>query len=82
LEQGNYELEQRYQNQQQHQISFGAQYAIGIMHVAIAVNGTNMRVYLDKVKVVGTDMFLASSKNKYFYVSTSTRLDNGALEIR
>ena len=55
-----------------------AQYAIGKMHVAIAVNGNNMRVYLDKVKVLDTEMFLNSSKNKYFYISTSTRLDNGA----
>lgn len=55
-----------------------AQYAIGKMHVAIAVNGNNMRVYLDKVKVLDTEMFLNSSKNKYFYISTSTRLDNDA----
>ncbi|ANI89189.1 hypothetical protein A9P82_07720 [Arachidicoccus ginsenosidimutans] len=55
-----------------------AQYAVGKMHVAIAVNGNNMRVYLDKVKVLDTQMFLSSSKNKYFYFSTSTQLDNGA----
>lgn len=55
-----------------------AQYAIGRMHVAIAVNGNSMRVYLDKVKVLDTEMFLNNSKNKYFYISTSTRLDNGA----
>lgn len=41
-----------------------AQYAIGKMHVAIAVNGNDMRVYLDKVKVLDTEMFLNSSKKQ------------------
>lgn len=55
-----------------------AAYAIGIMHVAIKVKGENMQVFLDKVKVLDTRMFLGTSKTKYFYISTGTRLDNGA----
>ncbi|MGF7231897.1 hypothetical protein [Arachidicoccus sp.] len=55
-----------------------AAYAIGIMHVAIKVKGDNMQVYLDKVKVLDTQMFLATSKTKYFYISPSTKLDNSA----
>ncbi|AYD46944.1 MAG TPA: hypothetical protein VFQ86_11305 [Arachidicoccus soli] len=55
-----------------------AAYAVGIMHVAIKVNGENMQVFLDKAKVLDTHMFLGTSKTKYFYISTGTRLDNGA----
>lgn len=55
-----------------------AAYAVGIMHVAIKVNGENMQAFLDKVKVLDTRMFLGTSKTKYFYISTGTRLDDGA----
>lgn len=59
-----------------------AQYAVGTMHVAIAVQGTNMQVYLDKVKVLDTEMFLPQSKKKYFYCSTSTQIShNGQIGI-
>jgi hypothetical protein len=54
------------------------QYAVGKMHVAISVNGSSMKVYLDKVKVLDADMFLNTSMNKHFYISTATRIDNGA----
>lgn len=53
-------------------------YAIGKMHVAITVKGLHMQVYLDKHKVLDTDMFASTPETKYFYISTSTRLDNGA----
>jgi len=53
-------------------------YAIGKMHVAVTVKGLNMQVYLDKHKVLDTDMFASTPETKYFYISTNTRLDNGA----
>ncbi|PYF76999.1 hypothetical protein [Pedobacter nutrimenti] len=55
-----------------------AGYAIGKMHVEIAVNGQNMLVYLDKVKVLDTDMFLKSTGNKYFYISAPFKLKHDA----
>lgn len=54
------------------------EYAIGKMHVAITVKGLHMQVYLDKHKVLDADMFERTPEKKYFYISTSTRLDNGA----
>ena len=53
-------------------------YAIGKMHVAITVKDLHMQVYLDKQKVLDTDMFASTPETKYFYISTSTSLDNGA----
>lgn len=53
-------------------------YAIGKMHVAITVKGLHMQIYLDKHKVLDTDMFARTPETKYFYLSTSTRLVNGA----
>lgn len=55
-----------------------AQYAIGKMHVAVKVTGRHMVVYLDKVKVLDTDMFLRDNEKKYVYFSTSTELGNAA----
>lgn len=55
-----------------------AEYAIGKMHVAIEVRAKHMIVYLDKVKVLDTDMFDRDQEKKYFYVSTGTELNNGA----
>lgn len=54
-----------------------AGYANAVMHVSIQVNGTHMKVYLDKTKVLDADMFDPGVK-KYFYLSTSTRIDNEA----
>ncbi|SEA45263.1 hypothetical protein SAMN05192529_11963 [Arachidicoccus rhizosphaerae] len=53
-------------------------YAIGKMHVAVTVKKLHMQVYLDKEKVLDTDMFASNPETKYFYISTSTNLDNGA----
>lgn len=53
-------------------------YANAIMHVSIEVKGTNMKVYLDKKKVLDTKMFLPDSVTKYFYMSTPTDLTHGA----
>ena len=55
-----------------------AGYAIGKMHVAITVKGLHMQVYLDKHKVLDTDMFIRTPETKYFYISAPTRFDNGA----
>src|SRR5690606_24074725 len=55
-----------------------AEYAVGKMHVAIEVKNKHMVVYLDKVKVLDTDMFGRDQEKKYFYVSTGTELSNGA----
>ncbi|MHA6697535.1 hypothetical protein [Chryseobacterium sp. A301] len=55
-----------------------AQYAVGTMHVSIEVKGKMMAVYLDKVKVLDTEMFLHDSEKKYFYISTGTELSNDA----
>lgn len=54
------------------------EYAIGKMHVAITVKGVHMQVYLDQHKVLDTDVFARIPEKKYLYISTSTRLDNGA----
>ena len=54
------------------------EYAIGKMHVSITVKGLHMQVYLDKHKVLDTDMFARTPEKKYFYISTSTDMDNGA----
>lgn len=53
-------------------------YAIGKMHVAVTVKKLHMQVYLDKQKVLDTNMFASTPETKYFYISTSTSLDNGA----
>ncbi len=55
-----------------------AEYAIGKMHVAIEVKDKHMVVYLDKVKVLDTEMFSRDQEKKYFYISTGTELNNGA----
>lgn len=54
-----------------------ASYANAVMHVSVEVNGEAMKVYLDEIKVLDTKMFDPGVK-KYFYMSTSTRLDNDA----
>lgn len=55
-----------------------AEYAVGKMHVAIEVKNKQMVVYLDKVKVLDTEMFDRDQEKKYFYLSTGTKLSNGA----
>ncbi|TCK80868.1 hypothetical protein [Albibacterium bauzanense] len=55
-----------------------AEYAVGKMHVAIEVKNKQMVIYLDKVKVLDTEMFSRDQERKYFYVSTGTELSNGA----
>lgn len=52
-------------------------YDNAIMHVAIQVQGENMKVYLDKNKVLDAKMFKEGRK-KYFYISPSTKLNNNA----
>lgn len=54
-----------------------ASYANAVMHVSIQVTGEKMKVYLDQEKVLDTRMFDPGVK-KYFYMSTSTRIDNEA----
>lgn len=53
-------------------------YAIGKMHVAILVKGETAQVYLDKVKVLDTPMFLKSTGNNFFYISAPFKLDHDA----
>ncbi|MFB5944421.1 hypothetical protein [Albibacterium profundi] len=48
-----------------------------VMHVSINVQGKLMQVYLDKVKVLDTEM-LSPSAARYFYFNPSTRIDNDA----
>lgn len=54
-----------------------AGYANAIIHVAIQVKGSNIKVYLDKIKVLDTKMFNADS-DKYFYISSYYDLEDGA----
>ena len=53
-------------------------YANGLLHVAIAVEGENMRVYINKSKLLDTRMF---NKNtiKYFYLSGPYSYDAEAM---
>lgn len=52
-------------------------YSNAVMHVAIQVDGKNMKVYLDKNKVLDTRVFEPNRK-KYFFINLSTRIDNNA----
>lgn len=53
-------------------------YAIGKMHVALTVKGLHLQAYLDQHKILDTDVFAQTPETKYFYISTSTQLSNGA----
>ncbi|HTN38313.1 MAG TPA: hypothetical protein VL053_14635 [Arachidicoccus sp.] len=55
-----------------------AEYAVAKMKVAITVKNKHMQVFLDKVKVLDTDMFGRDEEKKFFYISTDTKLDNEA----
>jgi len=52
-----------------------ANYANGLLHVAMAVEGQNMRVYVNKSKVLDTRM-LRTDLPKYFYLSAPFDYDN------
>ncbi|WP_254070990.1 hypothetical protein [Pedobacter sp. L105] len=53
-------------------------YANGLLHVAIAVEGENMRVYINKSKLVDTRMFNKDTL-KYFYISAPYSYDADAM---
>lgn len=52
-------------------------YSNAKMRVSIQVAGARMKVYLNRDKIVDTDMLVAGAP-KYFYFNPSTRLDNNA----
>lgn len=52
-------------------------YSNAKMRVSIQVEGARMKVYLNRDKVLDTDM-LSAGAPKYFYFNPSTRLDNNA----
>lgn len=52
-----------------------ANYANGLLHVAIAVEGENMRVYVNRSKVLDTRM-LRKDLPKFFYLSAPFSYDN------
>ncbi len=52
-----------------------ANYANGLLHVAMAVDGENLRVYVNKSKVLDTKM-LRTDLPKYFYLSAPFDYDN------
>lgn len=52
-------------------------YANDKLHVSIAVNGDQMKVYLDKTKVLDAKMFKADAV-KYFFISAPTKTENDA----
>lgn len=55
-----------------------ASYGDAIMHVSIMIKGTHMKVYLDRQKVLDTEMFLPSSIKRYFYISPPSDLAHNA----
>ena len=54
-----------------------ANYANGLLHVAMAVEGQNLRVYVNKSKVLDTRM-LRTDLPKFFYLSAPFDYDNQA----
>ncbi len=52
-----------------------ANYANGLLHVSMAVEGENMRVYINRSKVLDTRM-LRADLPKYFYLSAPFSYDN------
>lgn len=52
-------------------------YVNRIMHVSMDINGEKMAVYLDKNKVVDTQMFLRTD-TKNFYISAPMQFNNGS----
>jgi hypothetical protein len=53
-------------------------YANELIHVAIAVEGEDMRVYINKSKILDTGMFKRST-SKYFYLSAPYKYDYTAM---
>lgn len=54
-----------------------AKYSNAVIHVSIAVEGEQMRVYLDKSKLLDTQMFLKNTP-KYFYITAPYDYKKGA----
>lgn len=54
-----------------------AVYANQKMHVAIAVDGDRVRVYLDDTKIADSELF-RGQKFKHFFISSPLRSENGA----
>lgn len=52
-------------------------YGNTVIHISVAVNKEQMRVYLDKSKLLDAKMFL-NNPNKYFYISAPLEYDHGA----
>ncbi|WBL24535.1 hypothetical protein [Zunongwangia sp. HGR-M22] len=52
-------------------------YANQKMHVAIAVDGDRVKIYLDDTKIADTDLF-RGQKFKHFFISSPLRSDSGA----
>lgn len=52
-------------------------YANDKMHVSIEINGSNMKVYLEKQKILDAQVFKDGVK-KYFYLSSPLHVDNDA----
>lgn len=52
-------------------------YGNTVIHISIAVNNEQMRLYLDKSKLLDAKMFL-NNPNKYFYISAPISYDHGA----
>lgn len=46
-------------------------------HISISVKGTHMKIYLDKTRILDTEMFLPDSR-KYFFVSAPLNYDHNA----
>ncbi len=46
------------------------------LHVSISVRGTHMKMYLDKTRILDTEMFLPDSR-KFFFVSSPLRYKHG-----
>ena len=54
-----------------------ASYSNSLIHVAISVEGENLRVYVDKAKVLDTKMFKPAA-TKYFYITAPYSYDQVA----
>lgn len=52
-------------------------YGNTVIHISIAVNNEQMKLYLDKSKLLDAKMFL-NNPNKYFYISAPISYDHGA----
>ncbi|MBG6234147.1 hypothetical protein IWX76_000702 [Pedobacter sp. CAN_A7] len=54
-----------------------ASYSNSLLHVAITVEGENMRVYIDKAKVLDTKMFKPAA-TKFFYITAPYSYEQGS----